>query len=162
MTAVVKRYFQANREDGAGVLKKVRDRLVDLGLYREVAIFEKSGGRSGDLHVETMEYEVYFAGAENGMTRGAVSLYSVVDDSCNGFAQNFSVLIELSDDRDREDRAALIEFLDVLDFVTKYRSFKERPFGCKRFRGHLDDAPAFPDLRSFAHEEHASARRQAA
>ncbi len=162
MTAVVKRYFQANREEGPAVLKKIRDRLVNLGLYREVAIFEKSGGRSGDLQVETIEYEVYFAGSENGMTRGAVSVYSVVDDSCNGFAQLFSVLIGLPDNRDREDRAALVEFLDSLDFVAKYRSFKERPFGFKRFRGYLDEAPAFPDLRSFAHEETVPSRRQAA
>ncbi len=160
---MVKRYFQANREEGPQVLKRIRDRLVDLGLYREFAIFQKAGDRSGDLVAESMEFEAYMIGSENGMTRGAVYVYSVIDDSCNGFAQLFSVLIGFPDDRDREDREALVAFLDELDFVAKYRSFKERPFGQKRFRGYLDDWSGIAGLReAFVHDEHVPSRRQAA
>lgn len=163
MTAIVKRYFQANREEGPQVLKRIRERLVDLGLYREIAIFQKSGGRSGDLGAETMEFEAYMIGSENGMTRGAVYVYSVVDDSCNGFRQTFSVLVGFPEDRDREDREAFIAFLDELDFVAKHRSFQERPFGFKSYRGYLDDWSGIAGLReAFIHEERVPSQRQAA
>ena len=121
MTAIVKRYFYAGREDGPKLLKKIRGQLIDLGLYRECAVFQKTGGRSGEMGAKTMEYEVYFRGSESGRTRGGVHLYSVVDDSCNGFAQLFSVLIDLPKD-DCECFGAVVEFLDDLDFVAKHIS----------------------------------------
>lgn len=159
---VVKRYFQANRDGGAKVLKRIRDRLVDLGLYREIAIFQKLGGRSGDLAAESMEFEVYHSGSENGMTRGAVYVYSVVDDSSSGFMQSFSVLIDLPEDRDRGSREAINAFLDELDFVGKHVSFQERPFGYKSYRGYLDDWSGIAGLHeTFAYEERVLTRRQA-
>lgn len=151
MATSVKRYFRTGRE-GTSLLAAMREFLSqELRLYRECAIFQKSGGRSGDLHEEIMEYDEWIHGSENGYTRGGVVLYSVVDHSVNGYAHLFSLIIGLPEGRDIADR--LLAFLDQHDFVAKYRSFADRPLGCHHYVGYLDEWPSLPNLHgTFRHK----------
>lgn len=139
MTNVTRRFRTYGRET-KNVLQNVQDFLTrKLHLYKERSVFQKSGGRSGDLAVEKMEYEVFMDGSENGWNNGSVHVYSVTDDSTNGYAQHLSVLILLPDVSGILPK--LTNFLDEMDFASNHSSFKERPFGFHSFRPYIDEVP---------------------
>lgn len=149
---LTKQYLIAGRE-GKELLQKLREFLSEkLHLYREFSIFKKTGGRSGDLDREIMEYEVYVHGHEGGTAIGEVEVYSVVDDGCNGYALLLTVLSNLS--KDSDESVQLQAFLADADFVSKYSSFKERPMSYKSFRSFLDTTPRLNlDEFDFEHEK---------
>jgi hypothetical protein len=135
-----KRYLISTDREGAISPEGVRKFLGGLGLYRELSLKRKSGGRSGDFGAEIMLYELFASGSEAGWTRGAVHVYVVTDDTCNGYAQCWSVLIDLPPD-DNRIRETILEYLDERDFSNKYWSFRERPLGFKRYGSFMDSVP---------------------
>lgn len=148
MTTSVKRYFRTGRE-GTDLLAAIRRFLQEeLNLYRECAVYQKSGGRSGDLGEEVMEYEEWMQesglGLGGSFGGGGVVLYSVVDHTANGYAHLFSVIIALPEKGALTDR--LLAFLDEHDFVAKYRSFADRPLWSHHYCGYLDEWLSLPNL----------------
>lgn len=139
-----RRFYRIGGRELAAVSTTVHEFLEKQGLYRERALFQKSGGRDGDLGEETMNYDFYAVGSCNGRTRGGVALYVVEDDGANGYALMLSVIVSLPNDE--KVAGELATFLENHEFVSRYSSFRERPYSHKSYRAFLDEFPQIPVL----------------
>ena len=135
------RFYRILSREESGILLSLREFLAKKA-YLEFSIFKKSGGRNGDLGHQLMEYELYLSGEANGMIRGCIALYAVTDDGANGYARMISVIVSLPEDEKATSEIAT--YLTSLDFVGRYSSFRERPYGTKSMRSYLDEIPGFP------------------
>lgn len=134
MTAKIeKRYIRVGR-DQCQLLAETRDFVRELGMTRVYAEFHEAGGQSGDLLSETAELEIYTI-----REVGTVWIYSLVDDNTSGFALSLSVLAQLRPHEFLKISEKLPEFLDERGFVTRYSSFKERPYSFHSFQDFLDE-----------------------
>lgn len=125
---VEKYYLITDKKGMAGKIRK----LLNDHWYRVSGEYHKSGGRSGDLGEEVAEFDEYVSPCEEG----SAQLYTVKDDSVNGYAELISVLLKLPGKS--EERSELVSFLEKNHFVSDHTSFKERPFGYKSFMDYLD------------------------
>lgn len=150
MATIDKRFRILGREDTEALLALRHFLAKELHLYCERVISQKSGGRSGDLGVEEMEYEMYAFGSENSWTEGTVHVYTVLDNTTNGYARHISVLASLPDGSTVREK--LLTFLESAQFASNYSSFKDRVFGSHSFRGYLDELPDLAQLQqAFKH-----------
>ena len=155
MNTTSKHYLIVGR-DGKNILTEVRE-FLSKRLYREFAMYLKTGGRDGDLGHEVMEHDVYRSGNCGGYTTGNAHLYCVIDDGANGYAMCLSLLVTLSEgSADKED---IQSFLQERGFVHSYMSFKERPYSFKHYRSYIDEAQ---HLDTRAYKYHAPSANEAA
>jgi len=139
-----KRYRIVGREE-KDVLEKVRTFLHAKG-KRRTSIFQQSGGDSGDMYVETAEYESFRLG------RDTASLYSVIDDNTSGYAILMTcIVVDYYRSKEVEE---FLELLESLDFTTSYRSFQKRPMNNFYFQSYLHPDTSVPVL--FKREEAAN------
>lgn len=117
-------------KDNKGFADKVRKLMKELFRLTSTE-FYISGGGDGDLHQETAEWNSFDAGYN-----ARVELYTVHDDSTNGYAECVSVICRLPGEQ-TENMKKLLEFLEQRDFVSKYTSFEKRPMGYKSFASYL-------------------------
>lgn len=138
MTTVARYQILFDRE--APNLKTIRRLLTDtLKLHKGTDIFQKHGGKSDDLGQETMNYELYTTGFHDDRA-GAVALYSVEDDNTNGYCQMISVVARLSDENPLKEQ--LLSFLEELELVSSYASFKDRTLHYEAFKSYLSEIPS--------------------
>jgi hypothetical protein len=120
------------REKDKGFTDGVRGFMQEL--FKNISIVRRiSGGKDGDMHQETAEWNLFYAGSD-----GRVELYTVTDDSTNGYCECISVIC-CSLDEESEKVQKLRAYLEKHDFVNKYTSFEKRPFGYKSFVGYLSN-----------------------
>lgn len=130
---ITRHYLRVGKKD-KGFVHGVRKCMKDLFGEPVSTEMHISGGRAGDMHQETAEWNLFEAGPD-----GRVELYTVADESTNGYAECFSVICR-SLDEEADDVRGLLEYLDRHDFVSRYSSFEKRPDGYKTFASYLDDS----------------------
>jgi hypothetical protein len=122
-------YLRVGKEK-KGFADQVRKLMKELFRLTSTE-FRISGGGDGDLYQETAEWNLFDAGYD-----ARAELYTVHDDSTNGYGECLSVICNLPDERSNEVER-LLKFLEEHDFVSKYTSFEKRPMGYKAYAGYL-------------------------
>ena len=144
MSAKVQKMYICVGKEGKGFVAKVTSFISSLAreCYSEQHV---SGGDSGDLCEEVATVRSYT------MENGWIQLYTVTDDSVNGYGECVSVLWEPPDEIEPRFSSwpKFLKFLDENDFVSKHKSLKARPDGWKSFASYLDEHFVRPDKAPF-------------
>lgn len=148
MTRKIKKMYICVGKDQKGFAQSVTDFINSLARQSHCEQ-HISGGGSGDLHQETATITTYH------MEDGWIQLYTVTDDSTNGYGECVSVLWEPPTKIDEKFSSwpEFVEFLDEHDFVPKHKSLKERPEGWKSFASYLDSEFSRPSIAPFTTEK---------
>lgn len=132
----------------SGAVSTIQTFLGSLLLYKEVEIFAKTGGRSGDMGKESINFEIYYSGKEAGCWDGMANLYVVTVDNTNGYCQLISITAQLPKEKKEQVRL----FLEGNNFASNYTSFKDRPVSFPYYRSYWDECLGhLQELKRFQH-----------
>jgi hypothetical protein len=123
---------------------RIRAYLEARHYHKVFSEWRRSGGDSGALGVEIAQLDQY----RPLDTSAQIQIYTVVDDSCNGFAEFVSVMLT---HKHTDEVRAFIVFLEANDFVTNHKNLRSRPSGFKCFDPYLDEWYQSGKVRPFWH-----------
>ena len=145
--------FEKDREIFGKPREKVISTLQKDSMNADFSMSQRSGGRSGDLVIEEIQYDLLIGGREGGWNDGRiVAIYQATVNSVNGRGQYLSVIMQSnSDGRGFDDQVQRV--FDEMNFAPKFSYLPQEGavFGYRTFKSWIDTI-VIPDLRLFCRE----------